>query len=189
MILVLKSVARDVFKYFDFRYFSRFLLTLLALYGTNLFFIGLMIPGGLYSEFFVAHTNYIGWITTGLLQVSNGMLHLIGYDSYVSEIKILGIENGHRVIMQYQCVGLGLMSFWTAFVIAHKAGWKTKAAWVAGGLGAICLINSFRVAILLVALNDRWPGVKTVDHHELFNYIAYALIATMMYLYYRRSES
>ncbi len=90
--------------------------------------------------------------------------------------------------MAAACAGLGIMSFWTAFIVAQNTCWRKKVAWCVAGILSIWIINCCRIALLFVALQSKWHVNKFMDHHELFNLCAYAIIIIMMFLYNKEGK-
>lgn len=178
---------RTLFKYFDLAYFIRFALILLGLYYFNIFYIGLTVPGGVYSSFLDQYLNYIVWLRNSILHTANVITQGFGLSSYVADLYTLKTE-AFSVVLVYSCLGLGIKSFWIAFVTAHKAGWQKKLAWCLAGVMAIWFINCWRAALLLMAMKNHWSINKYMDHHTLFNLCAYALILFLMYLYTRKRK-
>ncbi|MBC7887075.1 MAG: exosortase/archaeosortase family protein [Ferruginibacter sp.] len=180
----IKSIKTELSKYIDVDYFVRFLLLLLALRYFNVFYIAIVDQKGLiYSSFLDNYLNYISWIRNSVLYSSNAITHAMGINSYVSLPFYLKTVNGSYVEMVYDCLGLGLMSFWVAFVVANKESLKRKITWCAGGIICMWFINCWRVALLLIALENHWKLNSILDHHTLFNIVAYSLILIMIYLY------
>jgi exosortase/archaeosortase family protein len=85
--------------------------------------------------------------------------------------------------MVYRCVGYGVMSFWAAFVLANKSRLAKKIYWVLLGWIVIWIINCIRVVLLLTALEKNWSVNKYVDHHALFNIVAYGFIFLLIFTY------
>jgi len=91
--------------------------------------------------------------------------------------------------MVYKCVGYGVMSFWAAFVIANKATFFRKTFWVIVGWFALWVINCIRILLLLAAIENRWPKNRYLDHHSMFNIVAYSFIFILIYIYTRSSKA
>jgi exosortase/archaeosortase family protein len=101
----------------------------------------------------------------------------------------LKIFNGPSVETVYACLGLGLMSFWVAFVITYKSSnWKKKFSWTILGVFCIWLINCFRVALILIALQQKKTIDGFWDHHTLFNIVAYSLIFLLISSYIKSTH-
>src|SRR5688572_6108790 len=122
----IKTSQKSLLQYFDFRYFIRFLLLLLAFYFVNRLFMEIGRPQGrLYSPFLRDNFHYVSWIRGSILYVANLITHAFGFDTYMIGDKILKVVNGRSVIMARQCVGLEIMGFWAAFILAHSSSlWR-----------------------------------------------------------------
>lgn len=180
----LRSLKNYLSEYFDIVYFLKFILLLLALFYFNIFYIAITDwRGRLYSPFLEQHLNYINWLRNSILYTSNTIVHFFGINSYISAPFRIKILNGPYVETVYACLGLGLMSFWVAFVSAHTCNWKKKIIWNLIGIFIIWFINCWRIALLLIALQHGKEINGFIDHHTLFNIIAYSLIILLIYLY------
>lgn len=178
---ILGVLKKNILKYVDLAYFLKFLFLFLVLYYGNIFYIAVIDPKGiLYSPFLERYLNYIVWLRNSILYTSNSMLHAFGITSSVILPYKLKILHGAYVETIYECLGLGLMSFWIAFVSAEKGTWKKKIQWVFIGIVSIWIINCLRITLLIIALQyDR--RIAVMDHHTFFNIFAYALIVLLIY--------
>ena len=167
--------------------YAFFLITFFALFALFYFFnvayIGITSPENFYSSFLDEYFNYIDWLRELILQTSNQIVRLAGFRSEIYGEYRLGIKDGPAVSMVYSCIGYGIMSLWTAFVIAHKGRVKEKILWIFIGCISILIINCFRVSLLLIALIKKWNVNGWLEHHTLFNLISYMLIFLLIYLY------
>jgi exosortase/archaeosortase family protein len=186
----IKTSQKSLLQYFDFRYFIRFLLLLLAFYFANRLFMEIGRPQGrLYSPFLRDNLHYVSWIRGSILYVANLITHAFGFDTYMIGDKVLKVVNGRSVIMARQCVGLEIMGFWAAFILAHSSSLWRKLSWTVTGLFAICMINAIRVAVLLIALEKDWQVITDIEiRHTMFNIAAYVCIVLMIVLYYRQGK-
>ena len=172
--------------YFDISFFVRFVLLFLAFYFFNIFFLGITTAEGkLYSPFLDQKLNYISWLTNSILYVANAIDHLFGIHSYVQNAYNIKTYSGASVTVWLPCLGLGIMSFWVAFIIADVNSWKKKLFWILAGVGTIWFINCWRIALLLLALEKNWYQNTYIDHHTIFNIVAYIIILFMTWLYHR----
>jgi exosortase/archaeosortase family protein len=96
--------------------------------------------------------------------------------------------NGRGIILGYECVGYGVMSFWAAFVGASVSSFPKKIMWLFIGFIALWVLNIVRLALLLLATNKGWPVPFGWDHHTWFNILAYIFIFTMIYLFHKNSN-
>ena len=168
---------------------AKFLLVFAVCYYGTLAWIGITVPGGIYSPFIDHYLDYVTWIRNSLLYGSKFQLTLFGIDTYIAGDYNLRMVNGRGVRMVYECVGYGVMSFWIAFVVASAGSLKRKIFWLATGLIGIWLLNITRVSLLLVATNKGWPMPLGLDHHTWFNIFAYLFIFIFMYLFNRQDKS
>ncbi len=168
---------------------AKFLLVFAACYYGTLAWIGITVPGGIYSPLIDHYLDYVTWVRNSLLYGSKFQLSLFGIDTYIAGDYNLRMVNGRGVRMVYECVGYGVMSFWIAFVVASAGSLKRKIFWLATGLIGIWLLNITRVSLLLVATNKGWPMPLGLDHHTWFNIFAYLFIFIFMYLFNRQDKS
>jgi exosortase/archaeosortase family protein len=173
--------------------FTFFLVKFVALYALlyffNVAFIGITSPSNYYNSFLDRHLDYIDLLRGAVLQVSRLLTSLSGFNTRIEEPYLLRIEAGPGVKMVYSCIGYGIMSLWTAFVIAYDGRVKRKILWALMGCFCIFLINCLRVSVLLIALAKKWNVNEYLDHHTMFNIVSYILIFLMMYLYTNRTTS
>ena len=144
---------------------------------------GLAAPGNYYSPFIAHWLDYPGWLRTSLLYGSKAFLSLFGYKTIITDAFHLQMYQGLSVQLVYACLGVGVLSFWNAFVFANKGSWKRKLAWMLGGTLMLWLINVLRVSLVLLATNKRWAIPLGWDHHTWFNIAAYVLIFVLIYFY------
>lgn len=184
------TANKSILHYFDLKFFTRFFLLLLAFYFINLFMVQVAKPGGKYhNEFLYQNLHYGNWMRASILHTATVFSKALGMDTYLPTDKVIKVRDGKRsLLMARQCLGLEIMGFWAAFILAHSIGWRKKLLWTAAGLFAIWFINCWRVSILLFALEHNWKGINNIDHHSLFNMVAYALIGMMIYFFYKKSE-
>ncbi|MBE7172000.1 MAG: hypothetical protein INR73_15545 [Williamsia sp.] len=172
-------------RYVDIAFLVKFAILMAGIYYFNVFYISIIDARGLiYSSFFDQHLNYFALLRASILHTANGIDHLYGLHSYVADPR-LKLPNGHGIYVDLACLGYGVMSFWVAFVVAHKAGWQRKLAWALGGVVFLWLLNCSRVALLLIAVTKGWNTEKWMDSHALFNLVVYTFIIAMVYLYYQ----
>ncbi|MEO7214181.1 hypothetical protein [Mucilaginibacter sp.] len=156
----------------------KFVVLFLAFYYFNILYFGLTSPGNNYSTFLDQHLNYIDWLRSGLLSISCALLNLMGFTAIVGENQLL--VTGHTIIeLIYTCLGLGVMSFFAAFVIAYPKKLKPKLLFLFSGLFCIQLLNIIR--LMLLALYWNRSKSRIIDHHIIFDVIIYILIIIALY--------
>ena len=165
------------------RFIIKFLVLFLGLHYFNEFYIGITAPGGLYVPFLEHHLDYVAWIRHSILWGSMNLSGLFGYESYIDGPFHLRSVTGPGVQMVYSCIGLGVMSFWAGFVLAHEIKWKKKIGWTLLGLIVIWIVNCFRVTVILAATVNKWNPSKYLDHHDTFNIIAYVCVFILIIIF------
>ena len=142
-------------------------------------------PGNYYSAFVDHYLDYPSALRQSLLQGSVVFLKLIGYNTVITDAYHLQLINGRWVQLVYACLGIGVMSFWLAFVLANKGRIVKKMIWVLLGLICIWLINVFRISLVLLANNNHAKMPFGLDNHTFFNILAYGAVFLLMFLYDR----
>jgi exosortase/archaeosortase family protein len=172
-----------------FRFIVKFLVFFLGLHYGNELFIGMTAPGGLYIPFLEHHLNYVAWLRQSILWGAKLVSGIFGYEAYIDGPFHLRSVTGPGVQMVYSCIGLGIMSFWAGFVLAHSISWKKKAIWTFAGLLMIWVVNCFRVSVILAAAVNRWNASKYLDHHDMFNILAYILVFILIIIFVKRNNA
>jgi exosortase/archaeosortase family protein len=185
----IKLVRTKFFSYLDLNYLLKFALLFVCLNYFHKFFVGITQPGNLYFPFLENYLNYVAWVQISIIQAANLLAHAIGIQSYVASQYLLCNPDGSGVSMGWVCAGLGVMSFWSAFIIADKISVKKKALYVLVGIFAIWVVNCVRVTMILVALNQKWEQYNNMDHHEFFNKLSYAVLMIMIWVYTRTNNN
>src|SRR5690606_17334987 len=86
------------------------------------------------------------------------------------------------IILAYNCLGLGVMSFLIAFVLTYPKPWKSKLLFLIPGLVFIQVLNIARFVLLALywrQLDKKW----NLDHHTIFNIVVYLFIFIILYLW------
>lgn len=181
---------KDLLRYFDFGFLLRFVLLLLGFRLFNFCYRGLTDETGMVHIAFLGdYLNYINALKWFLLHAADVVVGLFNIDTTVVGLRKLTIPGRPSLILGLPCVGLGMIFFWASFVLAHRARWKLKLLWTAGGIAAICLINCIRISMMVVALHYRWNVNRFMNHHDLFKYCAYLLILLLMWTFYRQHNT
>ena len=159
----------------------------IAYYGT-VAIEGLSAPGNYYSPFIHNYMDYPAWLRVSLLYGTRFILSVVGFTCFITDAFHIQMLNGKSVQLIYACLGVGVMSFWLAFVLANKGGWVKKIWWVLAGMISIWLINITRIGLLLVAINKNRTMPFGIDNHSFFNICAYLAVFVLMYFYERSSK-
>ena len=171
------------------RTYILFLVKFLALFSLLYFgtyaFIGLSVEGGRYIPF-LKQVDYVSAYRQLLLKGGEKILNLSGYYAYVRDEYHLYINGRSSIQLVYECLGIGVISFWISFIAADLYGnFKKKITWILIGVIMITLLNMIRIALLLLAAYKKWINVGLFDHHTLYNAIVYACVLGLL-LYYRK---
>lgn len=169
-----------------------FLLLFVILYYGFIIFIGLITPGGkFYSSFLNYHLNIPYWFSIVLAKAAKALLQLAGFATYQKTPSNVTIDGSRGVTIAWACLGIGVISTWIAFVVAHKEKVLYKLKWVLIGTASICLINIFRIMMIALSNHYHWKYIRSYNAHTIFNIIAYIFIFLLMFVfvfYYNRKR-
>lgn len=158
-----------------------FIALFLAFYYFNIGFFSITSPGASrYNSFIADNFNYIRLLRHLLLACTSLVLRCAGYASVINEYELRIVGHG-GIRLVYSCLGLGIMSFFSAFVLAYPKPFNKKIFFLAGGLLVIQLLNILRMAA--VALFWGKKAQHIIDHHVLFNGIIYLVIGIGLYFW------
>jgi exosortase/archaeosortase family protein len=163
-----------------------FLFLFLCFYYFNIGFFGITNPGKHYSAFLENHLNYIQGLRWLLLKCSVFILHLMGFTAITNNYELL--VAGHDIIqVVYSCLGLGVISFFSAFVIAYPKNRPSKIKFLLFGILGIEFLNVIRF-VLLALFWDKQKA-RIIDHHTIFNVIIYIIIAVSLYFWVKHPDN
>ncbi|MES2455198.1 MAG: glycosyltransferase [Bacteroidota bacterium] len=157
----------------------RFLLLFSILYAFHLAVIGLTTPGGLYLTFADQHLNYIASWREFCISSTTSILEQLGYQTQTKSngLSVKG-HSGFRLI--YSCLGYGVMSAFSAFVMVYPAKWHSKITFLTLGLLMIQILNICRLTMIALYYTS---GKYSFDHHLLFNCLLYGCVALTIYFF------
>lgn len=170
------------------KYLAKFGAFFCLFYFGTLLIIGLSSKENMYSPFVARYLDFVTPLRYSILRSSNYLLQLTNYATEWIDGYTLGITGGRSVRMVYSCVGYGVLSFWAAFVLANKGRVLTKALWLVFGWGLLWALNVLRIYFLLLAINSNGEAPLGIDHHTLFNMVAYGFIFLMIFFYDRSQK-
>lgn len=164
-----------------------FLLYILFSQG-NLFMNSVMTPGAKYYNAAIAeHFNYIQGLKTALIIPAVWIIKAFGFYAIYNESDVMVVA-GPYLRINYSCLGLGVMSFLAAFVLAFPASWKSTFKMLAIGLVTIYILNICRIAGLGVLLGFFQSQRNNFTyHHEVFNIIVYICIFIILYIWIKKN--
>src|ERR1700743_1991523 len=97
------------------RFVIVFMVLFTLFYFFNIFYFGITSPGRHYDAFLDQHFNYIRLLRHVLLNFSALIINWFSYTAIVNDFGLLVAGRGSIQVV-YSCLGLGVMSFFTAFV-------------------------------------------------------------------------
>lgn len=169
-------------------YVAKFIGSFLTFYVGTLLIIGFSSKDNLYSPFVAKYLNYIAPLRKSLLYGSDLLVKLLGYPTSYIDQYTLTIEGGQGVRIVYSCIGYGVLGFWAAFIVANKGSMLVKIKWMLGGWGILWFLNVLRLTFLLLADVKNWSIPFGVDHHTVFNLVAYGFIFLLMYFFDKKQR-
>lgn len=162
------------------RFLAIFISLFLVFYYGNIAFFSLTSAGSHYNAFVDEHLNYIRSLRHLLLLISKTIINWFGFNAISNDYQLLVAGRGIIDVI-YSCLGLGVMSFFAAFVIAYPKNLKPKIIFLFTGLIGIQVLNVLRFVLLALF----WDKKSTVilDHHTIFNIVIYLAIAVSLYFW------
>ena len=170
----------------------RFVVLLVVLYflfsEANIFMNSVTsIDARFHNAYIAEHFNYIQWLKTSLIVPGTWIIKLFGFYVIHNELDVMVVDGPHLSI-NYSCIGLGVMSFFTAFVIAFPAPLKSKLKLFIIGTIMIYILNVCRIAGLGILLGFfKSQRNNFTYHHEVFNIIIYLCIFALLYFWIKKT--
>jgi exosortase/archaeosortase family protein len=154
----------------------------------NLFMNSVMSEGGkFYNETIAQNFDYIQGLKTALIKPAVWIIKFCGFYAIHNEMDVM-IVNGPYLRVNYSCLGLGVMSFLAAFIIAFPAKLKSKINLFIVGMIMIYVLNVCRIAGLGILLRIfRSQRNNFTYHHEIFNVIVYVIIFILLYFWIKKN--
>lgn len=166
----------------------KFLMLFVLFYGLFFLVIGLSSPENFYSPVVAKYLDIVSAIKKSLVMGTRWLAGIAGYETVETAGYVIRFPAGRGVVIARDCVGIGVFSFWIAFVLASSLSPLRSSLWLGGGLLALWCINVLRITLLLIVYNKYGlTKIAGLDHHSFFNILAYAFIGGMLYLYYRKA--
>ena len=186
---------KKAFTYFNFKFYFRFVLAYLVLYYSFIFVVSVSSPSGVYFPFVEKYLNFPVPIRDLVLHTSQWILSLLNYKTTLIDDRLQYccgnmLAESPTVAMAWPCLGMGVQSCWLAFICAHHMRLSRKIQWSAGGIFAIFVVNCVRVAVMMIAMVERWTIADYLgtNAHDLFNYVCYVVLLFLVLLFYSRTK-
>lgn len=141
-----------------------------------------------FIPFFSEHLNIVKWYRELLLHGSQFFVEGLGYTAKIHDIFYIQINNWNQVVIVYSCLGFGVISFWTAFIISNTGNLKYKLFWLFGGIIALTFLNILRISLLLISNYRSFANIIPFDHHTMFNVFSYLLIFLLIWRYIKSQD-
>lgn len=167
------------------KFISTFIILFVVFYYFNILFFGITSPGNHYIPFLAEHLNYIQTLRSLLLTCSKQVLGWLGYAVIINQYDLLVAGRG-SIRLVYSCLGLGLISFLSAFVIAYPKPLKAKVIFLITGIITIEFLNVLRFVLLALFWNKK--DNQIIDHHTIFNITLYILIMISLYFWVKHND-
>ena len=168
------TAKKRSYRRFVIKFLLRFSLLSFLFYYFNILFYGLTTPGGHYIPLLANYLNYIQVLRWVLLTASSLLLKLLGFSVITNNYGLLVAGRG-SILVVYSCLGLGVSSIFSAFVLVYPKPLKAKISFIFAGILSIEILNILRFVLLALFWNK--TDNRIIDHHAVFNIIIYILIA------------
>lgn len=149
-------------------------------YGCSYFVIGITSPTHHYSTLIHERLDFISSFRGLLLHGASGLLNILGVGNQVSGNSI-SVPDKIRVTVHTACLGIGVLSFWWAIVLAYPHSFRLKFKFLLPGSIFLVGLNILRIFFLAyiyaVGIGTRYSHI---DHHLVFNAIVYLILAAMV---------
>lgn len=154
----------------------------------NIFMNSVFTPTGRYYNAYLAeHFNYIQGLRTALIAPATEIIKLFGFYAIRNDTDVM-VVNGPYLVINYSCIGLGVMSFFAAFVFSFPAKLKPKVSLFFWGMFMIYALNVGRIAGLGVLLGFfESQRHNFTYHHEIFNILVYICVFVLLYVWIKRN--
>jgi exosortase/archaeosortase family protein len=163
------------------KFLFTFLILFAVFYFFNLYWFAATSPTSRHYNTFIANNlDYIKSLRLLLLNCSTGLLNFSGFTA-IHDNYIMLVAGRGSIQVVYTCLGLGVMSFFAAFVIAYPKPLKAKIIFIIAGLLILQFLNILRFMYLAVYWTK--AGTTTLDHHTLFNLFIYLIVGISIYFW------
>lgn len=150
-------------------------------------------------SFPVYHLAYL------VMHSSSWLLSMAGFENellFTSEVYrypvfLMKLIGGSSIFIGYSCLGIGVMWFFSAVILASKGRGKIKAAYILIGIFIIQLLNILRMSYLAWLLRDNpnsslkeysfFDSIR-FDHHDAFNILIYIIVFIMIILWFENKQ-
>lgn len=140
----------------------------------------------LYELYIDPHTVLDEWIIESLVRLTEGMLHLFGFETTVYPeqefLHRVGIAGFQGVFIGEPCNGFALFILFLAFIVAFPGPVKHKLWFIPAGIIAIHLINALRVTALVLIMR-KYPDWLSFNHDYTFTIVVYSFVFFLWWIW------
>ena len=155
-------------------------------YYANIYYFSVTTTGSAhFCPFLANHLNYIRGLRLLLLNCSSQILNWLGFAAITNEYDLLVAGHG-SIKLVYSCLGLGVISFFSAFVLSYPKNWEPKVIFLISGVLGIEILNIIRF-VLLSLFWDKHKN-QVIDHHFIFNIFIYLIILASLYFWVKNDK-
>jgi exosortase/archaeosortase family protein len=159
------------------RFLLKFATLFITFYGFNIGYIAITSPGGLYFPFLDEHCNYIELWRNLYISTAAKILEFMGYTVHTTAISLkVKDHSGFRLV--YSCLGYGIMSFFSAFVLSFPKPLGSRITFLFIGLTIILSLNLCRFIFIPLFYNPQIT-ILSANHHDVFNGVLYLALLCM----------
>ncbi|GAA4468497.1 hypothetical protein GCM10023093_26200 [Nemorincola caseinilytica] len=148
--------------------------------------IGLSSKGGYYSETVDTYLNYPYHLRKGLIIIAHrALLYMDHRAMLVNNEFIYNMRHG-GIHVAYECLGFGLMSLWTGFVLSYRPiTTRCRVVLICIGLLVINITNILRMIIVFIAPFKLGMGI---DNHGVYNVVLHTIILLMGLMVVKKTQ-
>lgn len=158
--------------------FLYFPVVFLFFYAVHLTAIGITSPGGFYNAYLDEHFNYIRLWRDFDIRITAAILGLLKYQVSTGTFGLhVAGKAGFKLV--YSCLGYGIISLFSAFVLCYRKPIITKLIFLFGGILCFQSLNICRFILLALYWNPTLP----LNLHFFFNLITYGVMIYGLYLW------
>ena len=151
------------------------------------FLIGLILSV-LFSEIepfksYIKSTSIPHYITKSLINSTNFILNLFGFDTYVQN-NFIQIKGTIGVKFVYSCIGIRHMTFFAGFILSYYGKLLNKVWYILVGFIILNCLNSFRASVICLT-QFYYPEYTEFIHYYFTRIVMYVGIFLLWMIWIR----
>ncbi len=132
---------------------------------------------------YIKTTSIPHYITGSIINTTNFLLNLLGFDTYVQN-NFLQIKNNTGFRFIYSCLGIRQMMFFAGFILSYYGKLLNKIWYVLVGFIILNFLNSFRATVIYI-INFYHPEYTDFAHYYLTRIVMYVSIFLLWMIWIR----